>query len=82
MNKEEYSLAIEPVKPSFLLVLIFLGWFGIDKFVYSRSFKKGWKFAVVKLLYTCIGLGIIWNIFDIVQYCRHKYQLDFREYFN
>lgn len=82
MSNEEYSLVVEPIKPSFLLFLIFLGWLGIDKFVYTKSFKKGWKFALVKFLYTCIGLGIIWNIFDIVQYCRHKYQLDFRDYFN
>ncbi len=80
-SKEEYSFVVEPVKASFLLFLIFLGWFGIDKFVYKKSFKAAWKFALVKLLYLCVGLGIIWNILDIVQYCRHRYQFDFRDYF-
>ena len=55
------------------LITLFLGWFGIDKFY------KGGKSA--KLLCTFIFIGIIWNIFDLIQIARGKYELDFREYF-
>lgn len=81
MAKTYYSNEKEEFSPLFLLCLIFLGWLGIDKFVYIKSFKLGWKFALVKLLYNLIFVGVLWNIFDIIQYCRHKYQFDFREYF-
>lgn len=83
MKNEEYYVDTEKAKisPLFLVVLIFLGWLGIDKFVYTKSFKKGWKFAIVKLAYNIILLGVLWNIFDIIQYCRGKYELDFRDYF-
>ena len=64
-----------------ILILFLVGWLGIDKFYVAKSWKGGWKFALVKLLYTCIGLGIIWNIFDIVKAFQKKYELDFREYF-
>lgn len=83
MNKEEYYVDTEKpkIEAGFLCVLIFLGWFGIDKIFYAKSFKASWKFFIVKLAYTIILLGVLWNIFDIIQYCRHRYQFDFREYF-
>jgi hypothetical protein len=46
------------------IILFFLGWLGIDKFY--KLGLKGWKLFGVKLLATCIGLGILWNILDIV----------------
>ena len=83
MKKEEYYVDTEkkPLSPVLLLVLIFLGWLGIDNFLAPGSFKKSWKFMVVKLAYNIILLGVLWNIFDIIQYCRGKYELDFRDYF-
>ncbi len=83
MKKEEYVVdtGSGSIQAGFLLVLIFLGWFGIDKIFYARSFRQSWKFFFVKFAYLLIGLGIFWNIFDIVQYCRHRYQFDFRDYF-
>lgn len=81
MANTEYEVQQEDLDTGLLLMLIFLGWFGIDKFYYAKSFKKAWKFALIKFLYNIIGLGILWNIFDIIQAIRLKYQFDFREYF-
>lgn len=64
-----------------ILILIFLGWLGIDKFYYAKSFKGAWKFALVKLAYNIILIGALWNIFDIIKACQGKYELDFRDYF-
>lgn len=80
-NNEVYGVEEKKLDVGLLLFLIFLGWLGIDKFYAAKSWKGGWKFWLVKLLYTCIGLGIIWNIFDIVKCCQKKYELDFRDYF-
>ena len=80
-NANVYEVKEEKLDGLLLVFLIFLGWLGIDKFYSAKSFKGGWKFALVKLLYMLIGLGILWNIFDIIQCIRGKYQLDFREYF-
>ena len=61
------------------LITLFLGWFGIDKFY--KGGKSAWKYFLVKLLCTFIFIGIIWNLFDLIQIARGKYELDFREYF-
>lgn len=76
-----YDVEEKKVDGILILILVFLGWFGIDKFYVAKSFKGGWKFALVKFAYNLIGLGELWNIFDIIQAFRKKYQLDFREYF-
>lgn len=83
MSKEEYYVETKTKKtdPVLLIILFFLGWFGIDKFYVAKSFKKAWKFALVKFLYTIILLGVIWNIFDFVKAIQGKYEFDFREYF-
>jgi TM2 domain-containing membrane protein YozV len=81
MNKEEYEVPQKKLDAWLIVILFFLGWLGIDKFYITKSFKKGWKFALVKLAYNLIGIGIVWNIFDIVMAFRDKYQLDFRDYF-
>ena len=81
MENTVYEVKEEKVDALLLVFLIFLGWFGADKFYVAKSFKGGWKFALVKFLYSIILLGLIWNIFDIIQALRKKYQFDFREYF-
>lgn len=83
MSKEEYYVDTGKKKadPVLLVILIFLGWFGIDKFYVAKSFKKGWKFMLVKFLYNVILIGVLWNIFDIVKAIQGKYELDFRDYF-
>ncbi len=70
--------------PWMIVILIFLGWLGIDKIYFKFRYHLNyswWKFWLIKFGYNLIFVGIIWNIFDIIQYCRHKYEYDFREYF-
>jgi TM2 domain-containing membrane protein YozV len=81
MANNVYEVEEKKIDGKLILFLVFLGWFGIDKFYAAKSFKGGWKFALVKFLYNIIGLGELWNIFDIIQALRKKYELDFREYF-
>ena len=81
MSHEIYEYQETKRDPILIVMLFFLGWFGLEKFYVAKRFKKAWKFALVKLLYSCIGLGLIWNIFDIVKAFQKKYELDFREYF-
>lgn len=82
METTEYSVEEKRLDWGLITILFFFGWFGIDKFYVAKSFKKGWKFALVKFLYSIILIGILWNIFDLVQAFRKKYEFDFREYFN
>ena len=69
MAMEEYYVQEKKRDPILILLLFLVGWFGLEKFYYAKSFKKAWKFVLVKFLYS------------IVQAFRKKYQLDFREYF-
>lgn len=64
-----------------LVFLVFLGWFGIDKFWIKKCWKGTWKFAFAKLISNLALVGIIWNIWDIVMACNRTYQYDAREYF-
>lgn len=80
MNHEEYGIQ-EKKRDPILILLFLIGWIGMEKFYAAKSFKGGWKFALVKFLYCLIGLGLLWNIFDIVKAFMGKYELDFREYF-
>lgn len=82
MEVEEYEVEKKKIDWWLILQLFTIGWLGCEKFYVAKSFKKAWKFVLVKLLYCLIGLGLIWNIFDIVQAFRCKYQFDFREYFS
>lgn len=79
---EEYAIKEKKVDSWLIVILFFFGWLGIDKFYYAKSFKEAWKFALVKLLYTCIVIGIFWNLFDIIKAFQNKYELDAREYFH
>lgn len=83
MSKEEYFVETKKkeVNPVLLVIIFFLGWFGIDKFYAAKSFRGGWKFALVKFAYNIILIGVIWNIFDFVKALMGKYELDFRDYF-
>ena len=72
------------IDPWMVVILVFLGWLGIDKIYYkfrNHVNASWWKFWLVKFGYNLIFVGILWNIFDIIQYCRHKYEYDFRDYF-
>lgn len=77
----------EKKRDNILILLLFLvGWLGCDKWYAAKdtekgAFKGGWKFFLVKFAYCLIGIGLIWNIFDIVKAFQKKYELDFREYF-
>lgn len=86
MTHEEYYVEENKLDGILILLLFTVGWLGFDKFyaaTKSNDIKKssGWKFWLVKFLYCIIGIGILWNIFDIIQAFRKKYELDFREYF-
>lgn len=60
---------------------LFLGWLGIDKFWYAKTWKNTWKFATVKFI-ACLALvGLIWWIFDIVMVLLRMYEFDARDYF-
>jgi hypothetical protein len=81
MANEEYYVEEKKIDGILLLLLFTVGWLGFEKFYAGKTFRRSWKFWLVKFLYCLIGVGLIWNIFDIVQAFRKKYQLDFREYF-
>lgn len=66
---------------SLFFMTFFLGIFGADKFYYAKTWKKTWKFALIKFLSTLIFIGILWNIFDCIMILCRKYQFDFRDYF-
>lgn len=81
MNYEEYGIKENKLDGWLILQLFLIGWLGLEKFYAAKKFNPGWKYALVKFLYCLIGIGLIWNIFDIVQAFRKKYELDFRDYF-
>ena len=57
-----------------IVVIVFLGWLGIDKFYFGK--KDGWKTFLVKLLATCAFVGVIWNIVDLIMALFKKYRLN------
>jgi|LAHS01.1.fsa_nt_gb TM2 domain-containing membrane protein YozV len=83
MANEEYVVDDQKKKIDawLIVILIFLGWFGIDKFYAAKSFKNGWKLALVKFAYNLIVIGVLWNLFDIVRAIKGTYEIDFRDYF-
>lgn len=62
-------------------VALLLGFLGLDKIYAAHGFKEGWKFALVKLGFNLIFVGVIWDVWDVVMVLLCKYQLDAREYF-
>lgn len=52
-------------------ILLFLGWFGIDKLV-----NKNWKLFLIKFATTFILIGSIWNVYDIVMCCLKRYEVN------
>jgi hypothetical protein len=53
------------------LIVLFLGWFGIDKLVF-----KNWRMCLIKLFSVVIVFGIAWNIYDIVCVALNKYKVN------
>lgn len=53
------------------LVVLFLGWIGIDKLI-----KGSVKLFIIKLLLSFIVVGLIWNIYDLICVCLGKYKLN------
>lgn len=53
------------------LIVLFLGWFGIDKL-----YKGDTKLFIIKLLLNLIVVGMIWNIYDLVCVVLGKYKLN------
>jgi hypothetical protein len=54
----------------FFLVVLFLGWLGVDKFI-----KGSWKLGLLKLVLSVVVVGIVWNIYDLICICRGNYRL-------
>ncbi len=61
-----------------VLVIFFGGWLGLDKFYALKS--AGWKLCLIKLFSTVIGLGVLWNILDLIMELCRLYRADPREY--
>ena len=59
MAMEEYYVQEKKRDPILILLLFLIGWFGLEKFYYAKSFKKAWKFVLVKFLYSLILIGLI-----------------------
>lgn len=59
-------------------ILLFLGWLGIDKFYKLKG--PGWKLFCIKFLASCIGIGELWNLLDIIMCLVRLYRPDPREY--
>lgn len=53
----------------FFIVVLLFGWFGIDKFL-MRNFRLG----LIKFLSTLLGVGVVWNLYDIVCVLINKYK--------
>lgn len=52
------------------LIVLFLGWFGIDKLYMGNT-----KLFIIKFLLLFVAVGIIWNSYDIVCAAIGRYKL-------
>lgn len=68
----------EKINWKLFLVLLFLGWLGLDKFYMGG--KKNWKLFLLKFAANLIGIGELWNILDIVMCLLKKYEVNPLEY--
>jgi hypothetical protein len=68
----------ENINWGLFFVLLFAGWLGLDKFYIGG--KPAWKLFGLKLLAMTIGLGELWNVFDIIMCLFKRYELDPRDY--
>ncbi len=68
----------EKIDIKLVLIIFFLGWFGIDKFYALKG--KGLKMFCIKFLANFIGVGEIWNIIDFIMALCKKYRADPRDY--
>ncbi len=55
----------------FFIIVLLLGWFGIDKLV-----KRNWRMCLIKFFSTIIVVGVIWNLYDIVCVLIKKYKVN------
>jgi len=53
------------------LIILFLGWFGIDKL-----YKSSVKLFLIKLLLNFLIIGWFWNIYDLIMCILGKYKLN------
>jgi len=56
------------------LTCLFLGWLGLDKLY--KGGRTAWKLALTKFLLMFVGVGEIWNIYDIICAAMGKYKLN------
>lgn len=52
------------------LIVLFGGWFGLDKL-----YMKNKKFFLYKLLLLFVGVGVLWNLYDLVCVLIGKYKV-------
>ena len=70
-KKGEIHMSSKKFDIKLFFILIFLGWFGIDKLVY-----KNYKMFAIKFVLFFFVLGIFWNIYDIVMCCFKRYEVN------
>lgn len=71
-----------PNKLALILIIIFLGWLGIDKLYYSRGTKLGVFYFLMKIVFMLIGVSFIWNILDLIFAILDQYKLNPVDYFS
>lgn len=55
----------------FFLIVLLLGWLGIDKLV-----KRNWRMCLIKFGSMFIVVGIVWNFYDIICVLINKYKVN------
>lgn len=70
-----------PNKIVLILIIVFLGVFGVDKLYVSRmQNKEAFILALIKLVTSFILIGVIWNVVDLVFAAIDKYRLNPLDY--
>ena len=55
----------------FFIIVLLLGWLGIDKLI-----KRNWRMCLIKFGSMFIVVGVIWNIYDIICVLINKYKVN------
>ena len=55
----------------FFIIVLLLGWLGIDKLI-----KRIWRMCLIKFGSMFIVVGVIWNIYDIICVLINKYKVN------
>lgn len=53
------------------LIVLFLGWLGIDKL-----YKKDVKMFVLKLISSLLIVGVVWNLYDLICVIFNRYKVN------